>query len=226
MSEHGALMHNIGKMQQSHTPRYCACSTALLPRASYLRPYLLTACAAPVEEAMALNPLPRDSGTSQVVVDDESGALRVQTVDERTVVGTETEHDKFIICPVTGVRSTAHTTLTLHMHNASARSDPLLITLRCSCAFVWQARHMARHVRSGTMAMHAMPIGAVARLMPTQADHHPESAVRGSLSPWSPDGAAPAAAAAVERHSGSQRPTSRKLREGGAFVELRLRLTA
>ena len=94
---------------------------------------------------MALNPLPCDSGTSQVVVDDESGALRARTVDERTVVGTETEHDKFIICPVTGVRSTAHTTLTLHMHNASARSDPLLITLRCSCAFVWQARHMARH---------------------------------------------------------------------------------
>ena len=84
---------------------------------------------------MALNALPRDSGTAQVVVDDDSGALRVRAVDERTSVGTETEHDKFIIGPVTGVRSAPHTMLTPHMHNASARRDPLLTTLRCPCAF-------------------------------------------------------------------------------------------
>jgi len=89
------------------------------------------------------------------------------------------------------------------------------------------ARHCAPATsEDGSMAMHVQRIGAVARLMPTQADHHPESAIPGSLSPRPPDGAAPAAAAAAGRHSASQRPTSRKLREGGAFVELRLRLTA
>ena len=66
-------------------------------------------------------------------------------------------------------------------------------------------------------AMHVQRIGAVARLMPTQADHHPESAVRGSLSPRSPDGAEPAAAAAVERHSGSSGPPLASCRRGGAF---------
>ena len=60
----------------------------------------------------------------------------------------------------------------------------------------------------GTMAMHAMPIGAVVRLMPTQADHRATAAMPGSPSPRPPNGPAAAAAAAAERRNGSSSSSS------------------
>ena len=69
-----------------------------------------------------------------------------------------------------------------------------------SCA----SRHCASATsEDGWMAMHAMPIGAVVRLMPTQADHRATAAMPGSPSPRPPNGPAAAAAAAAERRNGS-----------------------
>ena len=58
----------------------------------------------------------------------------------------------------------------------------------------------------GSMAMHVQRIGAVARLMPKQADHRAAAAIPGSPSPRPPNGPAAAAEAAEQRLNGSSGP--------------------